>query len=560
MPICRFWGKGTCKNGNNCRFDHVGPPGQEVAGGGGAPGRNPFNAVGSNVNQQGYGGQSTFGGKPPQGQSSFGRAPDNRGGRAPTGPQPGQQTQPPYLLGKDGMITDLSTELPQWILSAYGPGLKAPIQLFGGEDREKSFEEMRLNHYALRAQGQEALAAHQQDELIQKAAAQNQNALHNIDAALQYVLRGENEHPNRLDIVEQYTKGIINPAQPTAPLGANVPFVNPQGQPGPNPVATPGTAFGQPAVNSAFGAGLSSLGQAPNPLGGQGAFGAPPPAFGQPGLGSNPLASQPFGAQAPVQPPQPAHPSPFGQQPPPGGLGAFGQTGGFQQNAPNPLIAQPQVQQAPSPFSPAQPQPQGAFGQPQAQQPAQPSPFGQPAAPTASGFSTGASPFGAAPTAPSGFQQGGAQPFGTAAPTNIQGPNPFSPIPQQQQAQGQQSGFPAAGGQVADPSPYPPGSNAQHPHPSTYSSRDASNRITMFKGRPVVYKDNQPGFQNSDGSWEKIWFPNGPPGYYNATELPEDGYDQATKEAYEKLRQTGELEGGKLPLLPPRREWSKWDF
>lgn len=400
--------------------------------------------------------------------------------------------------------------------------------------------------------------AQQQDELIQKAAAQNQNALHNIDAALTYVLRGENEHPNRLDIVEQYTKGLINPTQPMAPLGANIPAVNPLGQPSQIPPA------------SAFGAGQSILGQAPNPLGGQGAFGAPAPAFGQPGLGANPLASQPFGAQAPVQPPQP---SPFGQQPQPGGIGAFDQPGGFQQNAPNPLLAQqqsqgafgqPQVQQPtqPSPFGqpqvqqPAQPSP---FGQPQAQQPAQPSPFGQPAAQPASGFSTGASPFGA-PTAPSGFQQGGAQPFGAAPPSNIQAPNPFSPIPQQQAAQGQQSGFPAAGGQVADPSPYPPGSSAQHPHPSTYSARDASNRITMFKGRPVVYKDNQPGFQNSDGSWEKIWFPNGPPGYYSATELPEDGYDQATKEAYEKLRQTGELEGGKLPLLPPRREWLKWDF
>jgi nucleoporin NUP42 len=387
--------------------------------------------------------------------------------------------------------------------------------------------------------------AQQQDGLIQKAALQNQNALQNIDAALQYVLSGANEHPNRLDIVEQYTKGLINPTQPTAPLGANVPAVNPLGQPSQIPPA------------SAFGAGQSILGQAPNPLGGQGAFGAPAPAFGQPGLGSNPLAAQPFGTQAPVQPPQPI---PFGQQAPLGGIGAFGQPGGFQQNAPNPLLAQPQVQQAPSPFSPVQPQPLGAFGQPQAQQPAQATPFRQPAAQPASGFSTGASPFGAAPTAPSGFQQGGGQPFVAAPPGNIQAPNPFSPIPQQQAAQGQQSGFSAAGGQVADPSPYPPGSNAQHPHPSTYSSRDASNRITMFKGRPVVYKDNQPGFQNSDGSWEKIWFPNGPPGYYSATELPEEGYDQATKEAYEKLRLTGELEGGKLPLLPPRREWSKWDF
>ncbi|KFX92401.1 hypothetical protein V490_05398 [Pseudogymnoascus sp. VKM F-3557] len=550
MAICRFWGKGTCKNGNNCRFEHIGPPGQEVAGGSGS-GRSPFNAT----SNQGYGGQSTFGAKPPQGQSTFGRAPDNRGGRAPAGTQQGQPAQPPYLLSKDGMITDLSSELPIWILSAYGPGLKAPIQLFGGEDREKSFEEMRLNHYALRAQGQEALAAHQQDELIQKAAAQNQNALHNIDDALQYVLRGENEHPNRIDIVEQYTKGLINPTQPvqptqpTAPLGTGVPAGNALGQPVQNP-----------AASSAFGAGQSTLGQAPNPLGGQGAFGAPSPAFGQPGLGNNPLASQPFGAQAPVQQPQPVNPSPFGQQPQQGAFGAFGQTGGFQQNAPNPLITQPQGQQAPHPFSPAQPQPQGAFGQPQAQQPAQPSPFGQTAAPPASGFSTGTSPFGAAPTAPSGFQQGGAQPFGNAAPGNTQAPNAFSPIVQQQPNQGQQSGFPAAGGQVADPSPYPPDSNAQHPHPSSYSSRDASNRITMFKGRPVVYKDNMPGFQNSDGSWEKIWFPNGPPGYYNATELPEENYDQATKEAYEKFRQTGELEGGQLPLLPPRREWSKWDF
>lgn len=346
--------------------------------------------------------------------------------------------------------------------------------------------------------------------------------------------------------MEQYTKGIINPTQPIAPLGGNVPAVNALGQPSQIP-----------AASTAFGTGQSIPGQAPSPLGGQGAFGAPSPAFGQPGLAVNPLAPQPFGAQAAVQPPQP---SPFGQQPQPGGLGAFGQTGGFLQNQPNSLIAQPQAQQAPSPFAPAQPQPQGAFGQPQAQQPAQPSPFGQAAAQPAVGFSTGVSPFGAAPTAPSGFQQGGAQPFGAAAPSATQAPSPFAPIPQQQQAQGQQSGFPAAGGQVADPSPYPPGSSAQHPHPSTYSVRDTSNRITMFKGRPVVYKDNQPGFQNSDGSWEKIWFPNGPPGYYSATELPEEGYDQATKEAYEKFRQTGELEGGKLPLLPPRREWSKWDF
>jgi nucleoporin NUP42 len=59
----------------------------------------------------------------------------------------------PYLLDKDAIITDLTTERPQWILSAYGPGRNAPEQLFGGEMREQSFEEMRLLHYVGLASG-----------------------------------------------------------------------------------------------------------------------------------------------------------------------------------------------------------------------------------------------------------------------------------------------------------------------------------------------------------------------------------------------------------------------
>jgi nucleoporin NUP42 len=53
----------------------------------------------------------------------------------------------PYGLDKNQIFTDLSTERPQWILSAYGPGRNAPEQLFGGPMRERSFEEMRLLHY-----------------------------------------------------------------------------------------------------------------------------------------------------------------------------------------------------------------------------------------------------------------------------------------------------------------------------------------------------------------------------------------------------------------------------
>lgn len=60
---------------------------------------------------------------------------------------------PPYNLDKAAIKQDLTTERPQWILSAYGPGRNAPEQLFGGSTREQSFEEMRLMHYIAAASG-----------------------------------------------------------------------------------------------------------------------------------------------------------------------------------------------------------------------------------------------------------------------------------------------------------------------------------------------------------------------------------------------------------------------
>lgn len=53
---------------------------------------------------------------------------------------------PPYPgLTAEAIQRDLSSELPQWILSCYGPGRDAPEQLFGGYPREQSFEEIRLH-------------------------------------------------------------------------------------------------------------------------------------------------------------------------------------------------------------------------------------------------------------------------------------------------------------------------------------------------------------------------------------------------------------------------------
>lgn len=59
----------------------------------------------------------------------------------------------PYNITERGILIDLRNERPQWIFSAYGPGLKAPAQLFGGPLREQSFEETRLQFYLAAAEG-----------------------------------------------------------------------------------------------------------------------------------------------------------------------------------------------------------------------------------------------------------------------------------------------------------------------------------------------------------------------------------------------------------------------
>jgi nucleoporin NUP42 len=82
----------------------------------------------------------------------------------------------------------------------------------------------------------------------------------------------------------------------------------------------------------------------------------------------------------------------------------------------------------------------------------------------------------------------------------------------------------------------------------------------MFKGKLVVYKDGEAGMRNRDGTWEKIWFPNGPPVHYKATEMDDDAYTEDIKAAYLHLRETGGFQGGNMPFLPPKREWCLWNF
>jgi len=58
-----------------------------------------------------------------------------------------------YALSAKHMEEELLSERPTWIMSSFGPGLDAPIQLFGGYPLEQSMEEVRVQHYLAMARG-----------------------------------------------------------------------------------------------------------------------------------------------------------------------------------------------------------------------------------------------------------------------------------------------------------------------------------------------------------------------------------------------------------------------
>ncbi|KAI0887063.1 uncharacterized protein GGS22DRAFT_178998 [Annulohypoxylon maeteangense] len=552
-PLCKFWQQGYCRNGASCRFDH---PGEN------APSSNPFGAPNSNTNR-------------------FSAL--NSGGNKPQ--------ENPYKITADVIRGDLLAERPPWPLSCYGPGRDAPEQLFGGYPREQSLEEVMV--YIKSASNQQQ-AETEVMGLIQQAEQQNQTALGNLDGAIQFVLSAENKHPNRVDICNQNNNASGVFAR-EAVAGPQSGFSNPlasdpfSSAPKQNPFGGGTPAFGQP----------SAMGQKPNPFGA--ASTTSTPAFGQPSAmgASKPAFGQPsqMGGAAPAF----GQPSTLGQKPNPfasapsgpSGFGqaqttqsAFGQPSALGQK-PNPFLASaPSSSSAPNPFS----QPAMTSGPSPFSQPAIANPFAQVTSPQPNDQPMDTS--APTPVANNPFAKPSAPPFGVPAknPFNTQqstgfgavAGNPFAQAQTQAQAQVQAQVQPQAQPQSAPAAagtanPYGPNSTKQHQPPESYINKAMNGQIMSFNGQQVIYKwkvgdkyeDERPqglpmeppvpGVRNSDGSWRKIFFPNGPPPYNQDTEPDPSSYNATIKAIYEKTMNTGRFDGD-MPEVPPMREDCIWSF
>lgn len=107
--------------------------------------------------------------------------------------------------------------------------------------------------------------------------------------------------------------------------------------------------------------------------------------------------------------------------------------------------------------------------------------------------------------------------------------------------------------------------------PQAPSTQDLSNRLTSYRGQPVQYFDEIPCYKRPDGKgWERIWFPEGgnnadvqallKPDKLSETQSDPDKYTDEVKDAYKFLYSHCKFDHGKMPLVPPVRNWIDYDF
>lgn len=95
--------------------------------------------------------------------------------------------------------------------------------------------------------------------------------------------------------------------------------------------------------------------------------------------------------------------------------------------------------------------------------------------------------------------------------------------------------------------------------------------MISYRGQRVDYVDGEPCYQRPGGKgFQKIWFPDGAAAMEVVAINREDKlddiqgaleqYTDAVKEQYKYFFDHGSFQDGKIPLVPPMREWAIYDF
>ena len=406
----------------------------------------------------------------------------------------------------------------------------------------------------------------------------------------------------------QEKKNPFAPAAASGGFGAGSSAFGQSAQPAFGRLSQSGSAFGQTTQQSAFGQPsqpTSAFGQATQPPSAFGQPSQPTSAFGQPSQSTTAFgqpASTPSGFG---QPPQPsAFNNPFAKP----AQSTFGQP-----TQPDSVFGQPahqssafgQTSQPPSGFG------QAGFGNTKAPGSSTP-PFG-------SGmFGNGNNPFGVGNTpktpkdsnmdaAPSPGQRDQAyqnpfvrsedasKGFGTAqigtntAPPRqpaAQVPNSIAQTPPSMARAPSAAPITALKHGAAHPLTGKPSVALTYTEtlPDVPNQKNRDGILTQYRGRRVVHEHWR---EDSDGNrvrvsdyqayerpdrkgLEKVWYPDGAhdpvvtlliaPSHRKDLEAMDDAYTEEVKEQYRHVYETGKFTAGKIPLVPPMRDWICYDF
>lgn len=478
---------------------------------------------------------------------------------------------------------------------------------------------MRLLHYMGVASGNPQQAVEEANKLFRASEDQIRTAVDNIDDAMKFISESK-ESPTRIGICQTSTGvdgGFLSHSLEPG-MGLSTSNQNGQNQFGLSFQTQAPSSFGvssQPGTTSQFGApsqpgplnrfgAPSVIGQNPNPFAPANSKPSESP-FGAYSTSTNAFnsaqatPSNPF--NVPSQPPANIPGNPFGAP-----------SEQFSTPSNNPAFLGLNTQKPPIPFgapsvTPANPfQSSGAtstpFDTPAAiANPFQtgaksPNPFGAPTA-LANPFQTNNKPatvFGAPSASVNPFQTSQAQPtppsanFSQTSQSNISAHlstepnhNPF----QAQKASQVVNPFQASSSiQLGNPfatTVNTVGNHSNGPQPAvgglskpestgswkkqadlaSYSTKNENGKgLSTFKGRRVVYRADEPGFEIG-GRWLRIWCPKGIPSQAAGTELDPASYnDKDVEAAYMHLHDYGVFQGGIMPQVPPKIAWCKFDF